>query len=127
MKKYVSSSISSATIRTLFGKGRLPPLWNTLFSILNRALTCKTGSPDQSSHQILAIMYAIYYDLPLDYAGLIFDEMVNAVKAKVKEQTGSKKTKKEGKNPKTSPIQGSSLYYLEMISLEKLKQRENLF
>ena len=29
-----------------------------------------------------------------------FDEMVNAVKAKVKEQTGSKKTKKEGKNPK---------------------------
>jgi hypothetical protein len=86
--------------RTQFRRGRLPPLWNTLFSILNRALTCKTGSPDQSSHQILAIMYGIYYDLPLDYAGLIFEEMVNAVKAKVKEQTGSKKTKKEGKNPK---------------------------
>ena len=37
---------------TLFRRGRLPPLWNTLFSILNRALTCKTGSPNQSSHQI---------------------------------------------------------------------------
>ena len=43
-------------------------------------------------------MYGIYYNLPLDYAGLIFEEMVNAIKAKV-EQTGSKKTKKEGKNP----------------------------
>jgi hypothetical protein len=86
------------TNRTLFRKGRLPPLWNTLFSILNRALTCKTGSPDQSSHQILAIMYGIYYDLPLDYAGLIFDEMVSAVEAKVKEQRGT--TKKEGRDPK---------------------------
>ena len=28
--------------RTLFRRGRMPPLWNTLFSILNRALTCKT-------------------------------------------------------------------------------------
>jgi len=61
--------------RTDFKRVRLPPLWNTLFSILNRALTCQTGSPDQSSHQILAIMYGMYYDLPLDYVGLIFDEM----------------------------------------------------
>ena len=57
---------------------------NTLFSVLNRALTCKTGIPDQSSHQILAIMYGIYYDLRLDYAGLIFDEMVSAVQAKIR-------------------------------------------
>ena len=49
---------------TVFRRGRLPPLWNTLFSILNRALTCKTGIPDQSSHQILAIMYGIYYICP---------------------------------------------------------------
>ena len=69
-----------------------------MFSILNPALMCKTGSPDQWSHQILDIMYGIYYDLPLDYTGLIFDEMVNAMKAAVKEQTGSKK--KEGRNPK---------------------------
>ena len=72
-------------------------------------------------------MYAIYYDLPLDYAGLIFDEMVNAVKATVKEQTESKKTKKEVKNPKTSHIQGSSLFCSEMISLVTLKQMESLF
>ena len=58
--------------RTDFRRGRLPSLWNTLFSILNRALTYKTGSPDQSSHQILAIMYEMYYDLPLDYVALIF-------------------------------------------------------
>ena len=43
-------------------------------------------------------MYGMYYDLPLDYTDLIFDEMVNAVKAKVKEQTGT--SRKEGKNPK---------------------------
>ena len=64
--------------RNEFRRGRLPPFWNTQFSILNRALTYKTGSPDQSSHQFLAIMYGVYYDLPLDYAGLIFDEMVGA-------------------------------------------------
>jgi len=28
------------TNKTLFKRGRLPPLWNTLFSILNRALKC---------------------------------------------------------------------------------------
>jgi len=44
------------------------------------------------------MMYGIYYDLPLDYAGLIFDEMVNALKARVKEQ--ARTTKKKGKNPK---------------------------
>ena len=43
-------------------------------------------------------MYGIFYDLPLDYAGLIFEEKVNAVKVKVKEQTGS--ARKESKNPK---------------------------
>ena len=49
-------------------------------------------------------MYGIYYNLPLDYVGLIFDEMVNAVQANMKEQAGTKK--KEGKNPKTFPKSG---------------------
>ena len=43
-------------------------------------------------------MYGMYFDLPLDYVGLIFDEMVNAVKAKVKEKTGT--SRKERKTPK---------------------------
>ena len=85
------------TNRTLFHRGRLPSLWNTLFYIINCALTCKTGSPDQSSHQILAIMYGIYYDFPLDYVGLVFDEMVSVVQATVKDHTPT--PKKEGKNP----------------------------
>ncbi|KAI3697955.1 hypothetical protein L6452_31061 [Arctium lappa] len=72
--------------RTNFRRQNLPPLWNVLFSILNRCLTSKVGSPDQSSHTILAILYGIYYDLPLDYAGLIFREIQNAVISKQQDQ-----------------------------------------
>ncbi|KAI3669369.1 hypothetical protein L6452_40603 [Arctium lappa] len=74
------------TKRTNFRRQNLPPLWNVLFSILNRCLTSKVGSPDQSSHTILAIMYGIYYDLPLDYARLIFREIQNAVITKQQDQ-----------------------------------------
>ncbi|KAI3681416.1 hypothetical protein L6452_36211 [Arctium lappa] len=74
------------TKRTNFRRQNLPPLWNVLFSILNRCLTSKVGSPDQSSHTILAIMYGIYYDLPLDYDGLIFREIQNAVITKQPDQ-----------------------------------------
>ncbi|KAI3715212.1 hypothetical protein L6452_22184 [Arctium lappa] len=74
------------TKRTNFRRQNLPPLWNVLFSILNRCLTSKVGSPDQSSHTILAIMYGIYYDLPLDYAGLIFSEIQNVVISKQQDQ-----------------------------------------
>ena len=70
-------------MRTLFRRHRLPPMWNTLFSILNKALTCKVGSPHQSSHAILEIMYRIYSDLPLDYVGLIYGERTSAIEAKV--------------------------------------------
>ena len=42
-------------------------------------------------------MYGMFCDFPLDYVGLIFDEMVSSVKAKVKEQLGTKK--KGGQNP----------------------------
>ncbi|KAI3692473.1 hypothetical protein L6452_32289 [Arctium lappa] len=82
--------------RTDFRRQNLPPLWNVLFSILNRCLTCKVGSPDQSSHTILAIMYGVYYDLPLDYATLIFKEIRNAVIAKQEDQ-GEGKLPTEGK------------------------------
>ena len=49
-------------------------------------------------------MYGNYYDLPLDYAGLILTEMDNVAQAKVKEQTGTQK--KEGKNPKNLSFPG---------------------
>ncbi|KAI3681392.1 hypothetical protein L6452_36186 [Arctium lappa] len=44
------------TKRTNFRKQNLPPLWNVFFSILNRCLTSKVGSPDQSNYTILAII-----------------------------------------------------------------------
>ncbi|KAI3715210.1 hypothetical protein L6452_22182 [Arctium lappa] len=74
------------TKRTNIRRQNLPPLWNVLFSIMNRCLTSKVGSPDQSIHTILAIMYGIYYDLPLDYVGLIFREIQNAVISKQQDQ-----------------------------------------
>ncbi|KAI3702114.1 hypothetical protein L6452_27814 [Arctium lappa] len=79
--------------RTNFRRQNLPPLWNVLFSILNRCLTSKVGSPDQSSHTILAIMYGIYYDLPLDYAGLIVREIQNVVISKQQDQDRGKEPK----------------------------------
>ena len=43
-------------------------------------------------------MYGVYYDLPLDYAGLMFDEMVGVVKEKMKKEAGT--NKKQWRNPK---------------------------
>ena len=71
---------------TLFRRNKCPPMWNTLFSILKRALTCNVGGLDHSSHAILAIMYGIYFDLPLDYHNLIYEEMTSAIEAKVELQ-----------------------------------------
>ena len=62
--------------RTQFKRKGLPPIWNTLFSIVNCCLTGKVGSHDQTSHAMLSIMYGIYFNLPLDYAQHIFEDMV---------------------------------------------------
>ncbi|KAJ9552973.1 hypothetical protein OSB04_017018 [Centaurea solstitialis] len=43
------------------------------FMIINFYLTGKVGSHDQSAQAMLSIMYGIYFDLPLDFAQLIFE------------------------------------------------------
>jgi len=60
-----------------FRRKGLPPLWNTLFSIINSCLNGKVGSPDQTSQAMLSIMYGIYFNLKLDFAGFIFEDMVS--------------------------------------------------
>ncbi|KAJ9552865.1 LOW QUALITY PROTEIN: hypothetical protein OSB04_016910 [Centaurea solstitialis] len=60
----------------------LPPLWNTLFSVLNFCLTEKVGGHDQSSKSLLSIMYGIYFALNLDFTTLIFEDMVNLIRKK---------------------------------------------
>ena len=62
-------------------------------------------------------MYGMYYDLPMDNASLIFDEMVKVVNAKVKEQTGTRK--KGGKNPKNLSYPRFFSVLLEKSSDEK--------
>ncbi|KAI3669355.1 hypothetical protein L6452_40588 [Arctium lappa] len=57
--------------RTDFRRQFLPPPWNVLFSILNRTLTGNVGSPDQSRHNILEIMYGVYFDLLLAMPNLL--------------------------------------------------------
>ncbi|KAJ9547376.1 hypothetical protein OSB04_019919 [Centaurea solstitialis] len=58
-----------------FRRKGLPLMWNMLFSIINSCLNGKVGSPDQSSHAMLSILYGIFFGLNLDFAGLIFDDM----------------------------------------------------
>ena len=84
------ASIKPITKRTEFKRKGLPPLWNTLFSIVNCCLTGKVGSHDQTSHSMLSIMYGIYFNLALDYAQLIFEDMVGLIKKKCATQKGEK-------------------------------------
>ncbi|KAJ9566337.1 hypothetical protein OSB04_002303 [Centaurea solstitialis] len=76
-----------------FGRIGLPPLWNTLFSILNFYLTGKVGGYDQSSKSLLAIMYGMYFDL-----NLYFEDMVNLIRKKHVTQSSTSDKRKEPTN-----------------------------
>ncbi|KAJ9544411.1 hypothetical protein OSB04_024118 [Centaurea solstitialis] len=75
----------------------LPPLWNTLFSIINTYLNSKVGSPDQTSQAMLSIMYRIYFNLKLDLAALIYDDMVGLIRKKTVSQNVAQKPSKKQK------------------------------
>ena len=69
-----------------FKRQFLPPIWNLFFSILNRSLTCKLGSLDQGNINIMTIMYGLFFNLNLDYAFHIYNEIHAAVIKKCKLQ-----------------------------------------
>src|SRR5581483_2532657 len=92
-----------------FRRKGLPPMWNMLFSIINCCLNGKVGSPDQSSHAMLSIMYGIYFGLDLDFAGLIFEDMVGLIRKKVATQNQAKRSSSSSShhdgNPKNLILQ----------------------
>ncbi|KAJ9566359.1 LOW QUALITY PROTEIN: hypothetical protein OSB04_002325 [Centaurea solstitialis] len=89
-----------------FRRKGLHPMWNMLFSIINCCLNGKVGSPDQSSHAMLSIMYGIFFGLNLDFVGLIFEDMVGLIRKKVVTQNLSKRSfaNNDG-NPKNLVLQ----------------------
>ncbi|KAI3714930.1 hypothetical protein L6452_21892 [Arctium lappa] len=62
-----------------FRRQHLPPIWNFMFSVLNRTLTWKLGSMDQATPEILSIMYALFFNRNLDMAGIIFDMILTSI------------------------------------------------
>ncbi|KAI3667432.1 hypothetical protein L6452_42489 [Arctium lappa] len=67
-----------------FRRQHLPPIWNFMFFVLNRTLTCKLGSMDQATPEILSIMYALFFNRNLDMAGIIFDMILTSIEKKNK-------------------------------------------
>ncbi|KAI3697897.1 hypothetical protein L6452_31000 [Arctium lappa] len=67
-----------------FRRQHLPPIWNFMFSVLNRTLTCKLGSMDQATPEILSIMYDLFFNRNLDMAGIIFDMILTSIEKKNK-------------------------------------------
>ncbi|KAI3715120.1 hypothetical protein L6452_22088 [Arctium lappa] len=63
----------------------LPPKWNFMFSVLNRTITCKIGSQDQTHPAIIAIMYALFFNRSINMAHILFCEMLTAVDKKNKD------------------------------------------
>ncbi|KAI3770947.1 hypothetical protein L6452_02095 [Arctium lappa] len=68
-----------------FRRQYLPPKWNFMFSVLNRTITCKIGSQDQTHPAIIAIMYALFFNRSINMAHILFCEMLTAVDKKNKD------------------------------------------
>ncbi|KAI3735636.1 hypothetical protein L6452_15143 [Arctium lappa] len=68
-----------------FGRQYLPPKWNFMFSVLNRTITCKIGSQDQTHQAILDTMYALSFNRSINMAHILFCEMLTAVDKKNKD------------------------------------------
>ncbi|KAI3715069.1 hypothetical protein L6452_22035 [Arctium lappa] len=67
-----------------FRRQPLPPIWNFMFSVLNRTITCKLGSMDQATPEIMSIMYALFFNRIIDMAGIIFDLILTFIENKNK-------------------------------------------
>ncbi|KAI3715137.1 hypothetical protein L6452_22106 [Arctium lappa] len=68
-----------------FRRQYLPPKWNFMFSDLNRTITCKIGSQDQTHPAIIAIMYALFFNKSINMAHILFCEMLTAADKKNKD------------------------------------------
>ncbi|KAI3746509.1 hypothetical protein L6452_08943 [Arctium lappa] len=68
-----------------FRRQYLPPKWNFMFSVLNRTITCKIGSQDQTHPAIIAIMYALSFNRSINMAHILFCEMLTTVDKKNKD------------------------------------------
>ncbi|KAI3758473.1 hypothetical protein L6452_06036 [Arctium lappa] len=62
-----------------------PPTQEVLLHVLNRTITCKIGSQDQTHPAIIAIMYALFFNRSINMAHILFCEMLTAVDKKNKD------------------------------------------
>ncbi|KAJ9547540.1 hypothetical protein OSB04_020083 [Centaurea solstitialis] len=58
-----------------FNKSKLPPTYNTLFTILSRCLTGKRTAQDTATQSFLILFYGVLFNKHYDYASLIFYDL----------------------------------------------------
>ncbi|KAJ9552678.1 hypothetical protein OSB04_016723 [Centaurea solstitialis] len=58
-----------------FNKSKLPPTYNTLFTILSRCLTGKRTDQDTATQSFLVLFYGVLFNKHYDYASLIFYDL----------------------------------------------------
>ncbi|KAI3678152.1 hypothetical protein L6452_37434 [Arctium lappa] len=68
-----------------FKRQHFPLKWNFMLSVLNRTLTCKIGSQDQTHPTILAIMYALFFNRGINMANILLCELLTVVDKKNKD------------------------------------------
>jgi hypothetical protein len=61
----------------------LPIVWSTIFNYIKEGITNKVGGWDQASKSILQFFCAIAENMKLDYAALIWKDIIYAIKKKV--------------------------------------------
>ncbi|GJW74260.1 hypothetical protein Tco_0133630 [Tanacetum coccineum] len=54
--------------------------WRTILSMINQCLTCKTSGGDKSRHPVLQMLWDVVTRTNVDYAELIWEEFVQAIK-----------------------------------------------
>src|SRR5581483_4090185 len=57
----------------------LPPLWSTLFNLMNRSLSSKTKGVDKASTQLWHVIHAVIYGRRIDYAAQLWLDIVRDV------------------------------------------------
>ncbi|KAJ9542402.1 hypothetical protein OSB04_028908 [Centaurea solstitialis] len=57
-----------------FNKSHFPPMYNTLFTILNRCLTGKKTAHDTATHSMMLFFQGVLFNRHYDYAALAFSD-----------------------------------------------------
>ena len=63
-------------------RGKLQPVWYTLFTILNRCLSSKTKGIDKGTTTFYHLFYAVAYDRYVDYARLLWLDITKDITRK---------------------------------------------